>query len=256
MLFFSLMAAAEPVDVGAHHAKRNAALVVASPGLSVAAYGSLLEILESNGLDAWLIEPPPSAGDARAWLPDALARAGSGRKIALVGHGIGGTLAAQCVADGACSPDALSMLGSPLRSEPVGLLDWLAEQPLPARDLDLTAHIDTRWEGHSLLEVLIGVPLPALGQLSPAWLGTLQGWACGGLSVDLKESGLPLWAGASGLDNLAPPEWVRPMVPPAAFHRFGYLRFDDNDPDHIGLLNHKQALRMLSRWTAAVLRKS
>ena len=256
MLLFSLLAAAAPEDVGAGHAKRPAALVVASPGLSSASYSALIAALESAGLDAWLLAPPSDAADVAAWLPGALVDVGAERKVALIGHGIGGTLAAQCVADGACRPAALAVLGSPLTSEPLGLLNWLAEQPLPAGDLDLTAHADASWQGLAILPVLIGAPLPKLEPISSAWLDTLQRWASGGLSINLQEVDVPLWAGSSGLDNLAPPEWVRPMVPAASFHRFGYLRFDHDEPDHIGLLTSTQALRALSRWTASTLRKS
>lgn len=256
MLLWSLIAAAAPEDVGASHAERPAALVVATPGLSPRAYTALVEALESRGLDAWRIDPPADAADVSAWLPAALTHVSAGRAAALVGHGIGGTLAAQCVAAGSCAPDALAMLGSPLSSESMGVLDWLAAQPLPAGDLDLSVHADTSWAGHPVLPLLIGAPLPGLEPLSVPWLGTLQRWASGELSVNLKETDVPLWAGASGLDNLAPPEWIRPMVPADAFHRFGYLSFDGEDPDHIGLLTCAPALRMLSRWTAAVLRKS
>ena len=172
----------------------------------------------------------------------------------MVGHGLGGTLAALSVEAGVLSPDALGMLGAPLLTEPMGLHDWLAARPLPDAVLDPTTLTDATWQDTPALPLLLGEPLPPLTDVSPDWLATLQGWCSGGLSVDLTDAAVPVWAGASGLDNLAPPEWVRPMVPAPSFFRFGYLRFESADPDHADLLTSPRALRMLSRWAAVQLR--
>jgi hypothetical protein len=235
-----------------------AALVVCTPGMPLSAYAPLVDALESAGLDAWTLSFPPEAQDAAAisgqWLPQVVEQLSADRRIAVVGEGLGGTLAALSVDARAIQPDALALLGSPLRTEPVGLYDWLATLPPPAEDLSLSAVSDASWRGMGVLELMLGAPMPTLEAVSAAWLTQLQAWTGGGLSVDLRDDGVPVWAGASGLDNLAPPEWVRPAVPPTAFFRFGYLRFEPEDPDHLGLISSPRALRMLSRWAATTLR--
>ena len=263
MLIFSLTAAATPYalsDAGDIRPKRPVALVVCTPGMTVSAYAPMVDALESAGLDAWTVHFPPEAQNADAitgqWLPEVVAKLSTQRTVAVIGHGLGGTLAALSVASGAISPGALAMLGSPLQTEATELTDWLAARPLPVQDLSLSAVSAVQWRGLGVLELMIGAPLPALGLVSPAWLATLQDWSSGGLSVNLQASAVPVWAGASGLDNIAPPEWVRPAVPPTAFYRFGLLRFESEDPDHIGLLSSPRALRMLSRWTLQTLEAS
>ena len=177
------------------------------------------------------------------------------RGLVVVGHGPGGTLAALSTDTGALSPDALVLLGSPLRCEPLALYDWLGTLPLPEQEISLSTLAAVRWQEVLVLEVLLGTPLPELTVVAPGWLATLQSWAAGGLSVDLQDDGVAVWAGASGLDNIAPPEWVRPAVPASSFYRFGYLRFESEEPDHIDLLSNPRALRMLSRWAATTLRE-
>lgn len=263
MLLLSLTAAATPYalsDAGAAHPKRPVALVVCTPGMAVSAYAPMVAALEAAGLDAWTVQFPPAAQDADAitsqWLPEIVAGLSTQGAVAVVGHGLGGTLAALSVASAAISPDALAMLGSPLRTEATELTDWLATKPLPAEELSLSAVSAVQWRGLGVLALMVGEPLPALGAVAPAWLAQLQAWSGGGLSVSLQASAVPIWAGASGLDNIAPPEWVRPAVPPAAFYRFGFLRLESDDPDHIGLLSSPKALRMLSRWTLKTLEAS
>jgi len=263
MVLLSLTAIASPYELSdtgrTNRPGQPAALVVFTPGLTASAYEPLLDALESAGLDTWTLRFPPAAQDADRitgqWIPEAAVEAAGGRPIAVIGYGLGGTLAALSIDAGALTPDALVLLGSPLRCEPLGLYDWLAQQSLPSSDLDLIGAQEARWQEMPVLELLIGTPLPQLEALSPGWLATLQSWAGGALSVDLRDDSVAVWAGASGLDNLAPPEWVRPAVPATSFFRFGYLRFESEDPDHIGLLSNPRALRMLSRWTATTLRE-
>lgn len=263
MLLLSLTASATPYvlsDAGASRPKRPVALVVCTPGLALSAYAPMVEALESAGLDAWTAHFPPGAQDAATitgtWLPEIMAELSAQRPVAVVGHGLGGTLAALSVASGALSPGALAMLGSPLRTEPTALTDWLSAQPLPEGDLSLAEASAAQWSGVGVLALMIGEPLPALEVVDAAWLAQLRAWSGGGLSVDLREAAVPVWAGTSGLDNIAPPEWVRPWVPPTAFYRFGFLRFESEDPDHIGLLTSHRALRMLSRWALLTLEAS
>ncbi|MFT5682044.1 MAG: hypothetical protein ACI8RZ_002962 [Myxococcota bacterium] len=259
-VLLSLTASAAPAiltDAGDARPKRPVALIVCTPGLSEFAYDPLVAALESAGLDAWTLSFPPTAQDASAiigqWLPEVTASLSVDRPIAVVGHGLGGTLAALSVESGALTPSALAMLGSPLRTESTGLHDWLLAQPLPEDDLDLAPLAETQWQDMGALALLIGEPLPPFEDVSVDWLVQLQAWASGGLSVDLRDTDVPIWAGASGLDNLGPPEWIRPGVPPESFFRFGYLRFDSEDPDHIGLLSSPRALKMLSRWVKLTL---
>ena len=261
MVLLSLTATAAPYqlrDVGRLALPDEpTALIVLTPGLSDRALSPLIAAVESAGVDVWLLRFPPTAQDAgqitAVWLPEAVEAVRSESGVALIGHGLGGTLAALSVDVGATTPDALVLLGSPLTSEPMALMDWLAHRPLPEGDLDLADVVDSQWNGAAVLPLLLGEPLPSLEWLSPDWLATLQSWALGGLSIDLTDSPVPVWAGASGLDNLAPPEWIRPRVPSASFHRFGYLRFESADPTHVDLLSSPPALRMLSRWTAHTL---
>jgi hypothetical protein len=63
-----------------------------------------------------------------------------------------------------------------------------------------------------------------------------------------------VWALSSGMDNVAPPERVRPQVPAGSFFRFGYLSFDGPDPEHADLLLEPPAAIEMARWLHGVLR--
>lgn len=262
------MSAAALADLG-HTRTGAAALIVETPGMPPEAYALLARTLERHGLDAWALSFPVAAQDPAAIIateiPEALAsvRASGrgGRKVALVGHGLGGRLAAEAVATGTAVPDALALLGAPLDlaaqvTGPLALVGWLANLPLPEGDLDLNAVASVSWNGSPALPLLLGTPLPTFVPVSRAWLASLADEVEPGHAVSLAGAPCPVWEGASPSDNLAPPETARDSLGGGTFVRFGYLHLDSREPDHLGLLSEPLPGRTLASWLAQTLRKS
>lgn len=245
-----------PTDLGERdRATRPIALIVQTPGVAADGYAAWADVLERRGLDAWLVGCPLShqAPDTIVTqaIPEALAAAGD-RPAALLGHGLGGTLAAMAVSDGHAAPAALGLIGAPLRSDPTALEDWLAHRSIPDAPTALDAGL--QWNGADVMALLAGAPLPPLEPVSPGWLAALRAWSHGALWVSLLDQAVPVYALASGMDNVAPPERVRPLVPEGSFRRHGYLSFDGPDPEHADLLLGESAIKELSRWLSEVLR--
>jgi len=238
------------------HDPDKAALIVVTPGVKRDNYSLLIDKLEREGLDAWSIRFPIEAQDASLitsiWIPAALEEFDT-QVTVLVGHGFGGTLAAEAVALGTASPNALAILGSPLITHPTKLSDWVAKQPIPIDPISPDMFEDITWEDKLLTALLLGEESLTLEVMSPQWVSTIQSWMTGQLNIDLTEASCPIWAGSSGMDNIAPPEWVRPKVAPSSFIRFGYLRMNRVEPDHSQLLTDSPAPRALSKWSAAQL---
>lgn len=245
-----------PTDLGDHdRADRPVALIVQTPGVAAGGYATWADVLERRGLDAWLVGCPLPHHDADTIAAEAVPEAAASfgeRPVALLGHGLGGTLAAISVAGGHARPAALGLIGAPLRSDTTALEDWLSHRPLP--DAPASPDAGLVWRGAEVTPLLLGSPLPPLEPMSPSWLSTLRAWAHGALRVPLLEVEVPVFAIASGMDNLAPPERVRPMVPEGSFRRHGYLSFDGPDPEHADLLLEDSAIKELTRWLSEVLR--
>lgn len=237
-----------PVDAGRTHPRAPAVLIVQTPGISAEGYLVWVHALESRGLDALVLPCAQETGAIQSALV-----ALSGRPTALLGHSFGGTLAAMSVADGA-RPDALGLIGAPLRSTPTHLDWWLADRPLPEDMLDPRSVATVDWNGSPVLPLLIGQPLPPLEPVSSRWLTQLRDWAQGTLEVDLRQSLVPIMALASGMDNVAPPERVRPQLPANSFMRLGYLSFTGPDPEHADLLLEDEAIHQLTGWLREQLR--
>lgn len=227
-------------------------LVLASPGLSASAHQPLVDGLEAQGLDAWLLVLPP----ARQQLDDAVtdlistARAAlPSPRHALVGHGLGGTLAARAAL--VEPPAALGLLGAPLAFPDSALATWLCQQELPAGGLDLSEQRDVRWREQPVLELLLGSPLPELDRVGGTWLSDLCTWRDRGGAVDLRQVAVPVWAGAGDLDELGPAEKQRPWLPAqAAFHRFGLLHLETRPYRSVDLLGQPRPAQVLGRWLA------
>lgn len=254
--------ATEPpvLDVGASGGASRA-LVVPTPGLDPLSYDRLIHELERRDIDAWMLALPPDrwrlASVVQAEIPAALAALGAdGQRVVLVGHGVGGAVAAMAVAGGHAKPAALAMLGAPLAWPGSELSGWLAELPSPAQDLDLTALADRTWRGHSVLGLLLGDPLPGLTPVPAAWLADLQEALRRGQTTDLRQATMPVWAGGASRDNLGPPDSIRRWLPPESFVRFGYLRLDAVEPDAIDLLTGSEAPAALAAWTRRALRRA
>lgn len=251
--------AAEPAPVDAGRPMppgTPVALVVATPGLSPAAHQPLVDALEAEGLDAWLLVLDPEHQDLQdaveTVLPAARAALPSARH-ALVGHGLGGTLAAQAATRD--PPLALALLGAPLAFPSSALATWLCEQPVPAGGVDLSRQGEARWNGLPVLETLLGSPLPELDRVGAAWLGDLCAWGAAGEAVDLRTLAAPVWVGVGDLDELGPPERVRPWLPPQAeFVRFGLLRLDTREYRSVDLLAEGRPARALAGWLSEQVR--
>ncbi len=241
--------AAEPVDLGAARRGAPRALVVPTPGLAEAAYLPLANALETQGLDAWLLrielqdDPRLVAEETLA----SLARDPAWEGVPWVAHGLGGRLAAWAVRDGA-EPSALAMLSVPLELQPVALTHWLADHPLPSHSVDLARLTEVAWGDHAALPLLIGAPLPPLDRVSSGWLRQLRDWHADPQPLDLTDVELPIWAGVGNLDNVAPPESVRPWLGSGRLVRFGTHRLDLQEFDHAALLRESRPLTTLARW--------
>lgn len=253
------VALAEPglEDVGRHR-DRPVALVLPSPGLARAAVEPLTRRLERGGWDAWRLDLARAAPDPETASSEALPRAietlrAGGRPVMVVGEGLGGRLAARSVAEGHSHPDLLALLGVPLDwdaagDQPFAVIAWLASLPLPEGDLDLRQQKAARWRGERVLPLLLGDPLPPLGIVPHGWLAGWQRELADLPTISLRGVDLPVWACASPMDDLAPPEAVRAAVPEGAFQRLGYLNLDRREPEHAELLSDPAPVRALLRW--------
>ena len=233
------------------------ALLVVSPGLAPRATDALVDAVEAAGVDVWRLTFPvdqQSPAAMHAAITDGLAALGPG-PVGLIGHGLGGTLAVQSAASGAGAA-AVAVVGAPLRSAHGRLVAWLGSRPLPPLGID-PDHPEAQtaaWNGQPVLPLLLGEPLPPMLPVSASWLEELQRWAQPGWRSDAAEVQVPLWAAVGVLDNLAPPESVRMVLPPGAvFERYGLGHLDDTNPTHIDLLRSHVVGTDLGTWMHARL---
>lgn len=248
---FDLTDAGRPMPAGT-----AVALIVATPGFAAPAYDTLVHALEAEGVDAWLLRLPLHAQGVDAAVTQALPLARRSlptAPLALVGHGLGGTLAARAAL--VEPPDALALLGAPLAPPSSALVTWLASLPVPDDGLDLATVGTASWRGQPALPLLVGATLPPLQRVSATWLRDLQGWVARGDPIDLSAAAFPVWAGVGLLDEVAPAEVVRPHLGAHEFVRFGYLRLDLQSFDHAGLLAEQRPVNALARWVEQSLRR-
>lgn len=228
------------------------ALIVGSPGLQAPAYDALVQAIEAEGVDAWLWVPALADQDLQGLLAVTLpaARRDLPRPDhALVGHGLGGTLAAwAALAD---PPTALALLGAPLDYPDSALTRWMRALPIPAEGVDLAEWKEVQWTGMPALELLLGAPLDSLDRVSARWLEDLRDLGSSSSPVDLGGLACPSWYGAGDMDVLSPAERVRPLLGPRTeYLRFGYLRADPHPFDNADLLRDARSTRALARWLA------
>ncbi len=201
-------------------------VVLRTPGFETAAMVPLLQGLSAAGLPTRLVavpdHPAASVAEAIASLAEALGAVEG--PIILVGHGVGGTLAARAVAAGAL-PDVqgLVLIGAPLPGP------WSEPPPAPLPEA-----------------LLFGEPLPAILPSAPAWTALLRPQAG---EAPLAAWGQPTLAIVGEVDNIGPPEAVRPGLPPGArFLRTGRPRLDGVSHDHGDLLRASEVPRLTARW--------
>lgn len=263
LLAASTTAHARPVpeDVGgAGSTGTTQALLVVSPGLAPRATDALVDAVEAAGVDVWRLTFPvdhQSPAAMHAAITDGLAALGPG-PVGLIGHGLGGTLAVQSAASGAGAA-AVAVVGAPLRSAHGRLLAWLGSRPVPPLGIDPghPAAQAAAWNGQPILPLLLGEPLPPMLPVSASWLEELQRWGQPGWRSDAADVPVPLWAAVGVLDNLAPPESVRTVLPPGAvFERYGLGHLDDTNPTHVDLLRSPVVGADLGAWMHARLREA
>ncbi len=247
-------------DAG-HDIDAPVALVVVTPGMDPAAFQPMVQALEDHGLDAWavritLFAPLPPA-DADIWiastlLPAAVAalreRDPRADELALVGHGLGGTLALMMAQH--VRPQAIAVLGAPMGPVDTAALSWLTAHEIPAfGNVDLSE--PTPWQGHDLATLLLGDPPPPLAplpvDLARAWVR----WAAHGPPLSLEKIDCPVWVGAAAMDRLVPIESLRVASQGLAdrhFVRFGLLRLDPQDPGSADLLRERRYLDAMASW--------
>jgi hypothetical protein len=252
-------------DAG-HDLDAPIALVLVTPGMDPAAFQPMVQALEEQGLDAWavrvrLVAPLPPA-DADLWiastlLPAAVAelreREPQAQRLALVGHGPGGTLAlmmAQHVA-----PQAVAVLGAPMGPVDTAALCSLTQAELPqVGNVDLTEPV--AWQGHDLATLLLGDPPPPLAPLPVELARAGLRWIEQGPPVSLEQIPCPVWIGAAAMDRLVPIESLRvpsQALPDRHFVRFGLLRLDPQDPGSADLLRERRYLDAMASWVEGEL---
>ncbi len=231
-------------------------LVVTTPGYAELAYQPLLEALESQGLAPLVLRFGPWSDDPSAALHAVLREAsgaGDWQETAIVAHGLGGRLLVEALGE-LPSPRAVALLGVPLELQPVALTRDLADRSAPTGsvELDSPAIRDATWQDQPILPLLLGSPLPPMERVSGPWLGQLAQDLSGGVTLDLDimSRATPTWVALGDLDNLAPPECVRPHVGQAEVVRFGPLRMDGQHFDSADLLRHPRPLTQVARWLA------
>ena len=242
-------------------------LVVASPGLSRSEYATLVFSLEEVGLDAWVVTlrssaPPSDAGASQAWqdvLPRAVtdlrAQDMGASRLALAGHGFGGTMAFLAASFVEPPPISVALLGAPLGAAPSELTRWLADQPVSP--LVTVPDPAVKWRDHYVLHLLWGDPLPLLEPLRTDLAATFLAWLQTGVPIDPKTIHWPVLATAGAMDRLAPPESVfgpALALPDAQYVRFGMLRLDPEDPEHGDLLREERYTSFVARWIWEKLR--
>lgn len=231
------------------------ALLVVTPGLSLRETAPLVAGIEAAGVDVHALVFAVDAQAPAAMRAAVAAGVASlrGRPVALIGHGLGGTLAIQAAP--AAQPDAVAVVGAPLAAPEQRLTQWLGAQPVPALGLTPVEAASATWNEQAVLPLLVGEPVPALKPVSSAWLTEVQSWTTPGWRAGVGRVQAPLWIGAGALDNLAPPEAVRPEVPDGAtFVRFGLMRLDPADPTHVDLLRWPAVAEEMGAWLRTTLR--
>ena len=201
-------------------------VVLRTPGFETAAMVPLLQGLSAAGLSARMVtlpDPPPATVDgAVASLVAALDEVEG--PILLVGHGVGGTLAARAVSAGAL-PDVrgLVLIGAPLPGP------WSEPPPAPLSEA-----------------LLFGEPLPSILPSAAAWTALLRPQAG---EAPLTAWVQPTLAIVGEIDNIGPPEAVRPGLPPGArLIRTGRPRLNGVSHDHGDLLRASEVPRLTARW--------
>ena len=235
-------------------------LFVVTPGLSPRATDPIVEAIEAEGVDVWRLAFPidrQSPPGMRRAIREGIEQLGTG-PVGLTGHGLGGTLALQAQLEGAGAA-AVGVIGAPLQSSESRLITWLAGHDSPELGLDLGSPVvqQESWQGTPALSLLVGSPLPGLLPVSATWLDELRTWTEPGWSADARTIGVPLWAGAGVVDNMASPESVRGALPPGAtFERFGLPLLDDRSATHVGLLRSERVGASLGAWLHVHLRSA
>lgn len=247
-------------DAG-HDLDAPVALVVITPGMDPAAFQPMVQALEDHGMDAWAVRITPFVplplADADIWIASTLLPAAVVKlrerdpradRLALVGHGPGGTLALMMAQH--VNPAAVAVLGAPMGPVDTAALAALAEGELPAYgNVDLSQ--PTKWQGHDLATLLLGDPPPPLAplavELARAWIG----WSQQGPPLSLEALECPVWVGAAAMDRLVPIESLRvasQRLPDRHFVRFGLLRLDPRDPGSADLLREQRYLDNMAAW--------
>lgn len=250
------------VDVGAlDDGAGPVVLLVETPGFDPAAFRGLVQAAEAEGLGVLALRLPPechgAAGLVQRDVPRAIASVRD-RPAAVVAHAWGATLTVQALAsmDPEDHPEALALLGAPLRWEPRALWTALARTMPPHQAWPLRALWRDRpqVDGLDPLGLLLGDDRVPLSRMGASLAQTLATWNDAGHTAPASELPLPVYVAAASLDRLAPVESTRPLLSPSqTFVRYGRLHRMPHEVDHSFLLVDPRPARDLARWVRGAL---
>ncbi len=217
-------------------------LLVMSPGLTQEAYDPLIHALRAEGAEVTPVGFPCS-GDAES-LSGAVARAGAGREVVVVAHGIGATLALKAADDldvrrWVLSGPVLGAVRSPALTDVVGLTLGRSRVELSA----LPDAVGDVWLGEGWR--------PLSTCVAPGLARDVQWWAeSAHVPVDPSEIEAPVWVQLGLLDEVATLEATVPAArrfPDGTLVRPGVSRLDPVDYRHLDLIRAPAPMRLAVR---------
>ncbi len=249
MFFLALLtslqlALANPIGLKQHNGRFETerglrALIIKTPGWEHKEYSSLLAELGDYGFEIWTQDFPKNSQrpeEMKKMITQAMNIWPKGSTL-MIGHGFAGSIMAEAALEGNFSPNSMALIGVPLSHRCNPALKSL---------LKIEASIT---EPEKLLYGDVSVL-----KTSPDWTDALRKWCEKERKTNLEKIQFPVWVAASGLDNIAPPENVRPMIGKHHFLRVGPLSFHRTEPDHGRIMHHKPTLFALRQWSYLQLR--
>lgn len=217
-------------------------LLVTSPGLTQAAYEPLIHELREDGA---AIAPVtfPCSGDLDA-LTEAVARAGEGRRVVVVAHGVGATLALRAA-------DRLEVERWVLIAPVLGVVPGPGLTAVSNLALD-RSRVDLAGVPAALGDVWLGAGWEQHATcVAPGLARDIQWWiASSHVPVDPSAIREPVWVELGLLDEIATIEATLPQVrrfPSHELVRPGIGRLDPEDYRHLDLIRSAAPVRLAAR---------
>ncbi|MEC7985505.1 MAG: hypothetical protein VX278_10090 [Myxococcota bacterium] len=211
-------------------------LVVISPGWNEEDLDPLLSSLWSEGFNLWTLHFPYETQTSASVSADSRnAITSFSQAPIVVSHDFAGSLIVQDIAP-VGTIMALALFSSPLNHRCAPAL----EQALQETDED------ELWE-------MLGDP--ALRESNPLWRDYIVSLCRNPPRPSIENISMPIWAATSNINNVAPPESIRPFLHPNhTFFRPGPLNLNRIEPNSNEILSHPPTTKILLQWLRRVAR--